>query len=239
MSRLLLVEDDDSLGATLQERLVRKGHEVKWVQRAQLARKAVEQSSFDLIIFDVGLPDGNGFELAKEISITNKTPFLFVTAQTTAEDRLQGFEIGAEEYIPKPFHLKEFLLRVEHVLKNHLESHVSASASLSPQTDLVTVLVDGVVIDWGAMTVQRRGESQKQFIATKDFLVLKLLFDQAPRVVSRDEILDGVWGETQFPSNRTVDNVIVRLRQILGEMNAKKIRSVRGVGYQWVGDGDE
>ncbi|HEX4924864.1 MAG TPA: response regulator, partial [Bdellovibrionales bacterium] len=118
MKHLLLVEDDPSLGATLQERLEKEGYSVAWAQSRAEAESAFARKPPDLVILDVGLPDGSGFDLAKLIKKKSVVPFIFVTAMTTAEYRLEGFEIGAEEYIPKPFHLKELLLRVKHVLDN-------------------------------------------------------------------------------------------------------------------------
>lgn len=214
MKRLLLVEDDPTLGVTLKERLAGEGYQVQWASTAAAARAAfTERSDWDLVLFDVGLPDGSGFELAAEWK--KKVPFLFVTALSDAEHRLNGFELGAEEYIPKPFHLKELLIRVKHVLDNH-----SVKRSLE---------VNGSAIDFTAMTVvDGNGETQRP--AAKDFQLLTLLIERAPRVLSRDEILDAVWGKDHLGNARTVDNAIVRLR---GLFKTSPIRSVRGVGYQW------
>ena len=119
MTRLLLLEDDQTLGATLKERLELEGYEVVWVESCQSAEESYSQKKFDLIILDIGLPDGSGLEFAKKVRSQSSCPFIFVTAQNSAETRLEGFEIGAEEFIPKPFHLKEMLLRIRHVLENH------------------------------------------------------------------------------------------------------------------------
>jgi len=115
MKTILLVEDDRSLGATLQARLSREGYQVSWVETKQRALTKVEDAFWDLIILDVGLPDGSGFELARELKANRSFPIMFMTALGSAEKRLEGFEIGAEEFIPKPFHLRELLLRVKHV----------------------------------------------------------------------------------------------------------------------------
>jgi DNA-binding response OmpR family regulator len=221
--KLLLVEDDFSLGETLKERLQKEGYQVKWSVSLSQARVHVKADAFDLIILDVNLPDGSGFTFAREVRAAKPTPFIFVTAMNSAEHRLEGYEIGAEEFIPKPFHLKELLLRVRHVLDTH------------PPSDGTQVRLGEILIDFDARAViSEKGE--KEFLATRDFQLLRLLIESAPRVVSRDEILDQVWGEDRFPSQRTVDNSIVRLRQVLGDSGAKVIRSVRGVGYQWVAE---
>jgi DNA-binding response OmpR family regulator len=223
MKRLLLVEDDPTLGVTLKERLASEGYSVQWASTAAAARSAFqERRDWDLVLFDVGLPDGSGFELAAEWK--NKVPFLFVTALSDAEHRLHGFDLGAEEYIPKPFHLRELLLRVRHVLENH--TNVGARAPLT---------IGGSVIDFAALSV-RTPDGGTHRPAPKDFQLLTLLIDRAPRALTRDEILDAVWGKEHLGNARTVDNAIVRLR---GLFDGAPIRSVRGVGYQWLPGGEE
>ena len=223
MSRLLLVEDDASLGETLRERLEKEGHEVQWVEALSGARTATAKTEkpFDLIVLDVNLPDGSGFEFAREVKKAGKTPFIFITAMNSAEHRLEGYEIGADEFIPKPFHLKELLLRIRHVLEDH-------------ETPASEIRVGERTIDLTAQAVVGK-DGAKEFIQARDFQLLKLLIESAPKVLSRDEILDQVWGEDKFPSHRTVDNAIVRLRAAIADPGGQWIRSVRGVGYQWVG----
>jgi two-component system, OmpR family, phosphate regulon response regulator PhoB len=218
MKHLLLVEDDLSLGATLQERLQKEGYFVVWAKTQAEGHREFMKKNPDLVILDVGLPDGSGFDLARKIKEQRPVPFIFVTAMTTAEYRLEGYEIGAEEYIPKPFHLKELLMRVRHVLDNHATQR--------------EVLCDGYRIDLEEMSVTD-SHGKKEFIAARDFRLLKFLIDNSPRVVSRDEILNAIWGEDKFPTQRTIDNSVVRLRQHLGNAGDKWIRSVRGIGYQW------
>src|SRR6266513_4042731 len=128
MKRLLLVEDDRSLGATLHERLLREKYDVAWVETRQRSLRKLEEGNWDLVILDIGLPDGSGFELGRHIKLQTTIPIMFMTALSSAEHRLEGFEIGAEEFIPKPFHLRELLLRVEHVLERHpVRRHISCN----------------------------------------------------------------------------------------------------------------
>jgi len=218
MSSVLLVEDDKSLGRTLSEQLVKEGLEVQWVDTYASALHAARGRKWDLAIVDVMLPDGSGFDLAPEIRRLSYTPIMFMTALNSAESRLTGFEVGADEYLPKPFHLKEFLLRVRHVLTTQ-----------PPRREL---RVGDLRIDWDAMSVDHPG-GERVFLQQRDYRVLAMLVESAPRALSRSEILDRVWGEEEFPSQRTVDNAIVRLRQALGDGGGNWIRSVRGVGYQW------
>jgi DNA-binding response OmpR family regulator len=218
MSRVLLVEDDRSLGKTLEERLVKEGLEVKWVETLASGRAAAAAGAWDLAIVDVMLPDGSGFDLAPEIRQRSLTPIMFMTALNSAESRLTGFELGADEYLPKPFHLKEFMLRVRHVLTTQPPRRV--------------LRVGEAAIDWDAMAVDHPSR-ERVFLQVRDFRVLSMLVEAAPRAVGRSEILDRVWGVQEFPTQRTVDNAIVRLRQALGDEDGRFIRSVRGIGYQW------
>lgn len=217
MGNLLLIEDDKSLGQTLKERLEKEGYKVYWAMTLAQARTNLNQNRIHLIILDVGLPDGSGFELARELK--GKWPFIFVTAQTSAEDRLRGYELGGFEFIPKPFHLKEMLMRIEHVLDNHsLDSYQ---------------LSDGTQIEFSSLRIMNK-EGSYQELSFKEVQLLKLLIEKSPMAVSRDMILDKIWGEGKFPTQRTIDNVIVRLRQVLGPWGGSLIHSVRGVGYQWL-----
>jgi DNA-binding response OmpR family regulator len=220
MTRVLLVEDDASLGRTLAERLEREQVSVRWVRSVGEAKAEIAAGAWQLAIVDVTLPDGSGFGLARQIRKETATPVMFMTALNSAESRLEGFEIGAEEYLPKPFHLKEFIIRVRLLL-----------ARQRPPDPL---RVGRLVLDFDAMSVESP-KTGKVFLQVRDSRVLKLLVDSAPRVVNRSEILDRVWGEDHFPTPRAVDNAIVRLRQALGDTDAQLIRSVRGVGYQWAG----
>ncbi|HEX3085392.1 MAG TPA: response regulator transcription factor [Pyrinomonadaceae bacterium] len=221
MKRLLLVEDDRSLGATLHERLLREKYDVAWVETKQSALTKLNEGLWDLVILDIGLPDGSGFELARHIKSSAAMPIMFMTALSTAEHRLEGFEIGAEEFIPKPFHLRELLLRVEHVLQNHPVLH--------------QVTCHGRTVDLDNRAIVQP-DGAREHPAARDFELLQLLVTSSPRVISRNQILDVLWGEDKFLNQRTIDNMVVRLRQLLGDTESTCIRSVRGVGYQWCGD---
>lgn len=223
MKRLLLVEDDRSLGATLCERLTREKYDVSWAETKQRALKKLNEGLWDLVILDIGLPDGSGFDLARYIKDQSSLPLMFITALSTAEHRLEGFEIGAAEFIPKPFHLRELLLRVKHVLENHPVRH--------------QVTCNNRLIELDSRTIVQP-DGRREFPAARDFDLLQLLITSAPRVISRNQILDDVWGEDKLLNQRTIDNMIVRLRQSLGDRSSKYIRSVRGIGYQWCGDAD-
>ena len=213
MIRVLLVEDDRSLGETLRDRLIKEGYDTSLARTKAQALTLAAEHHFDLYVFDIGLPDGTGFELATELPTR---PLIFLSAQGDSESRLRGYDLGAEEYIPKPFHLRELLIRIRHVMENHMPSH---------QLEL-----GGLTIDFDGFTVTRAGVPEPA--APKDLGLLRLLVHRAPKVVSRDEALNLLWGEDNYPSNRTVDNSVLRLRTLLGD-HAANIESVRGVGYRW------
>lgn len=217
-ARVLLVEDDASLGRTLYERLEKEQYLVVWAQTVADAEHHLTGGHWDLAILDVTLPDGSGFGLARQIQKSTRVPIMFMTALNSAENRLEGFEIGAVEYLPKPFHLKEFILRVRHVL---------TTQRAAPRQ----VTCGAVVIDFDALVVTGAGATVH--LQVRDARVLQLLVEASPRVVSRSEVLDRAWGEDQFPTPRAVDNTIVRLRDALGDVAGGRIKSIRGIGYQW------
>jgi DNA-binding response OmpR family regulator len=221
MPRVLLVEDDVSLGRTLTERLEKERLDVVWARSVAEAEGRLAEGGWDLAILDVKLPDGSGFGLARHIKRSSLTPIMFMTALNSAENRLEGFEIGADEFLPKPFHLKELILRVRHVLATQRVPDV--------------VRASGRVIDLGALSVVTP-DGQRTFLQVRDGHVLKVLLAAAPAAVDRSDILDRVWGREEFPTPRAVDNAIVRLRQALQDDRGALIRSVRGVGYQWAGE---
>ena len=224
MARVLLVEDEPSLGRTLCERLQKEKLDVTWAQTIAAAEAALGAGRWDLAVVDVKLPDGSGFGLARQIKRSSLTPVMFMTALNSAENRLEGFEIGADEYLPKPFHLKEFILRVRHVLATQRVPEVLHARGR--QIDLAALSVVGP-------------DGVRVFLQVRDARVLKLLIAAAPSAVDRSEILDRVWGRDQYPTTRAIDNAIVRIRQALQDEGGELIRSVRSVGYQWTADAGE
>jgi DNA-binding response OmpR family regulator len=172
MRQILLVEDDKSLGETLTERLS-KEYKVFWAQNVQAAKDILNnEKGLDLVILDLGLPDGTGFNVAEYIQAQNLHPlFIFLTAQADAEARLQGFELGAEEFIPKPFHLKELLIRVKHVLELH-----------AVQSEIT---IEGVVINFTTNAVKKLN-GEIEYPPVTDLKILQFLIERAPGAVRRD-----------------------------------------------------
>jgi DNA-binding response OmpR family regulator len=222
MPKLLLLEDERNVGLTLLERLQKEKFEVSWVQSCAEAKRVLSDKVFDLALLDVGLPDGLGFDLAKSLkSMHPGTAILFLTAFNNPEDRVQGLEMGAEDYIAKPFHFKELVLRIRNGLKRS-------------QNVENPIQVGRAKIYFKKFEIHTDG--QVGLLSAKEIALLKLLVDRRGCVVSRDEILNYAWSEDDYPTPRTVDNFILRLRKWVEECpeNPKVIRSIRGVGYQLV-----
>jgi DNA-binding response OmpR family regulator len=222
--KILIVEDDTTLGETLKERLEKEGYEILWAVNLFQSKKFLLEFEPDLLLIDLRLPDGSGFSLASEIKKNLKPPlFFFITAQAGAPERLKGFELGAEEFIPKPFHMKELILRLKRVLEKN-QSNIHKIINFK-----------GYRIDFIGYSIENPS-GEKIELTRRDCLLLNLLIQNKKRTISRDEILEKLWGEDKFPTNRTIDNSIVRLRQSLNDSDGLAIRSVRGVGYQWIGE---
>jgi DNA-binding response OmpR family regulator len=223
VTTLLLVEDDQSLGATLLERLRKESYTVVWARTLADAKRALAESAVDLAILDVGLPDGSGFDLARFVRSSSRVPIVFLTAMNSAENRLEGYEIGGDEFIPKPFHLRELLLRIQRVIERTKNSRSVTSGQ--------------VTVNFEAMSVSFP-DGSVEYPAARDFKLLQLLVEHAPNVVSREQVLKSIFPATstqeELPTERTIDNSILRLRQLLRKVPGEYIRSVRGIGYQWI-----
>lgn len=223
-SRILVVEDEKNIGSTLVERLRREGFAVSWSTTKLDAFAEITRGAFDLALLDVGLPDGSGFEIAERIRSRHRaTAVIFVTALGSPEDRVRGLELGAEDYVVKPFHLKELLLRIQNVLKR--ASAISSSGVTKAVIGRATVRFDRFEVEVDGVAIS---------LTHKEASVLRLLYERRGQVVSRDEILNEAWSVDEYPSPRTVDNFILRLRKLVesDSENPTVIRSVRGVGYQ-------
>lgn len=216
MLPVLLIEDDKDLGRILCEQLAECGYEATWCE--SIAAYKNQQRTFSAAIVDLNLPDGSGFEIVK----TLKIPTLIMTALNTPENRLQGMELGAVDFVPKPFLFQELRLKLDRLL-----SRANRPLTLSNKT----------VIDLTGRTIEG-SEGNITFLSDRELKILKLLIEKAPAVVSRDEILNHL-GESDSASHRGIDNVILKLRQLMKDEDHQFIKSVRSVGYQWLGEKNE
>jgi two-component system, OmpR family, alkaline phosphatase synthesis response regulator PhoP len=226
LTRLLLVEDERNVAETLMERLRAEGFQVQRADSAASARRAIAEMEFELALLDVGLPDGNGFELARAVrEHAPGTAIVFLTAHAAPEDRVRGLELGADDYIGKPFNFRELLLRINNCLKRAQELR-RVPGEMQGQ-----VRIGRALVDFERFSASVQGESVA--LTHKECAVLRLLAERVGKAVSRDEILDRAWSADEFPTSRTVDNFIVRLRKLIeaDAADPRVIRSIRGVGY--------
>lgn len=228
MQKILLVEDESSIADTVIYALETEGFETKWHSLGQDALADLQQNShYALLILDVGLPDTNGFDLCKEIRRTSDIPIIFLTARNDEIDRIVGLEIGADDYVTKPFSPRELSARVKVILKrmNH-----SPSIPFSDTT---------FTVDHQRAVISYLGE---QLALTRyEFLILKKLLQQPERVFSREQIITEVWSEPHASMDRAVDTHIKTLRQKLKQVNADAdpIKTHRGLGYSVSGSVNE
>lgn len=222
---ILLLEDEVNVGSTLRDRLGIEGYDVQWTQTIKDAREALEKRAFLLALLDVNLPDGSGFDIGKLIRTRfAKTAIVFLTAAGTPDDRIHGLELGAEDYVVKPFHFKELLLRIQNVAKRI--QFVTSNTAVEPEIEIGKAKIK-------FNQYELISGEEKIHLSHKECALLKLLYEKRGQVVSRDEILNLVWSEHEYPTPRTIDNFILRLRKwIEPELESPTvIRSIRGVGY--------
>lgn len=225
---ILIVEDEENLQEALKLNLELEGYEITCAENGAVALKKVEEGYFDLIILDVMLPEIDGFDVCENIRLKNiDTPILMLSARSASADRVTGLKRGADDYLTKPFNLEELLLRIEKLIEKNRKLQVSSS--LGDQYSF-----GGNAIDFRAQTAtNNRGEHIS--LSKKEVMLLKLLIEYKNEVVSREKILQAVWGYQVFPTTRTIDNFILTFRKNF-EIDSREPRhfhSVRGVGYKF------
>lgn len=227
MLRILLVEDEENIRETVKLNLELEGYEVVTTDDGKQALKHTREQHFDLLILDVMLPEVDGFQICEQVRLTNReVPIIFLTAKDTAQDRIAGLRKGADDYLTKPFNLEELLLRVEKLIQR-----TSKAPEVSPD---VYSFGDNTV---NFATFEATGNSGDFTLTKKEAMLLKLLIDRKGEVVSRQQILQSVWGYDVYPSTRTIDNFILSFRKYFERQPREPefFLSVRGVGYKFVG----
>ncbi len=224
--RLLLVEDEKSLQKMIKMNLELEGYEVVAVDNGKDALKKYDEQHFDLLLLDIMLPDMDGLQVCQHVRLTNtKVPVLFLTAKDSPQDRVEGLKRGGDDYLTKPFNLEELLLRVKNLLKRTTNDN---GVNMDDYT-----FGDNKV----NFTTYVASNGKDSFNLTKkEVMLLKLLIDRKNEVVSRNEILQSVWGYDIYPSTRTIDNFILSFRKYFesDSRNPRYFKSVRGVGYKFV-----
>jgi DNA-binding response OmpR family regulator len=228
-SRILLVEDEESLAVGLEYNLTEEGYLVMWAKDGREAVKIIESDNFDLIILDIMLPYIDGFEIAERVRKSNpQMPILMLTARTGSGDKVKGLELGADDYMTKPFHLKELLLRVKGMLKR--KDWYKKITMAEP-----VYRFGNNEIDFENLTCK---SADREFnLTTQEAMVIKYLVENKGKTVSRKELLEKVWHLNPDIETRTVDIFIARLRKHFESdpSNPVYIKSVRGTGYKFEG----
>ena len=224
---ILLVEDEEHLHDALKLNLEMEGYRVSSAFDGPTALKQIQQAHFDLIILDVMLPELDGFAITETVRLNNiTTPILILSAKNTSANRVQGLKLGADDYLTKPFNLEELLLRVAKLIQKATAIHQPAP--------IEEYLFAGNRIQFKSLeAINSQGE--KITLTKKEAMLLKLLIENKNNVVTRERILQTVWGYQVFPNTRTIDNFILSFRKYfeLDPKNPIHFISIRGVGYKF------
>lgn len=224
--RLLVVEDEVHLAEVISDNLEVEGFRVETVGDGLQALERIRDARPALVLLDVMLPGMDGFTLCDTLrGEGNDVPILFLTAKCDDDDRVRGLQLGGDDFLGKPFDLRELILRVRAILRR-------TQWFEEPSTAGEQLTLGETVIDLRAFTA-RRGTKTVE-LSTKETMILRLLAERTGEVVSREDILDTVWGYDAFPTTRTIDNFIVRLRRAIepDPRSPRYIHTIRGVGYR-------
>lgn len=221
--KILLLEDDPNLGFVLQEQLESSGFRVTLRTNGEEGLTASQKSGFDLCLVDVMMPKKDGFTFAREFRAKDSaTPIIFLTAKSLKEDRIEGFRVGGDDYVTKPFSMEELLLRIQAVLKR--------SSKPEQVTKSRKIRLGNYTFDEGSQTLSSK--SGKQILTAKEAEVLSLLCLNLNSVVLRNDILKSIWSDDSYYNSRSLDVFISRLRKYLAGDPSLKIMSVHGKGYK-------
>lgn len=227
-TRVLLIDDDEKLSALLTEYLGRFNFSVRAVVHPDEGLRAVKADAPDIVILDVMLPDMDGFAVCRKMRETSRVPIVMLTARGDVTDRIVGLELGADDYVPKPFEPRELLARMQAVLRRGAAGGGDDRVRIGP-----------LEVNW--TTSSTRVNGQVVPLTSAEFELLGLLVRNRGRVLSRDRIMDGTRGIDWDAYDRSIDVLISRIRQKLGDDPKQPafIRTVRGLGYSFIGEGDE
>jgi DNA-binding response OmpR family regulator len=224
MTRILVVEDEPGIALGLEDDLRMEGYEVETVADGSLASRRAREAAFDLIVLDVMLPGKDGFEVCRELRRHGlRTPILMLTAKTQEAEKVMGFELGADDYVTKPFGTRELRARVKALLRRTGDAEPDSYA------------FGEVEVDFRRAELRRKGQAIE--LTPLEFKLLGLFIRTRGRVLSRETLVDGVWGPGTFASDRIVDNHIANLRRKIEPDPARPVylRNLRGLGYRFDG----
>jgi DNA-binding response OmpR family regulator len=237
MPTILLVEDDPNLGQLVQEYLTMKGYTTDRATDGNLGLQKfmADTSHYDLCIFDVMMPKKDGFTLAKEVRMANREiPIIFLTAKSMQEDTIQGFKVGADDYVTKPFSMEELLLRIQAILRRYQR--------LSDTIEPTTYKIGSFSFDYPHQLLSRSAENlpdgeietQPQKLTSKESELLKLLAQNLNQPVSRSFALKMVWGDDSYFNARSMDVYVTKLRKYLKEDASVQLVNVHGEGFKLI-----
>jgi DNA-binding response OmpR family regulator len=221
MERVLVVDDDRELCQLVTRYLTREGFEISWAPCGEAGVERALAEDFSLIMLDVMMPDTDGFDVLRRIRQRSRTPVLMLTARGDTHDRIRGLEMGADDYLPKPFDPAELVARIRAILRR--------SAPHSPPA--AAIAIGDVELDGGTRTVRRSGAAVD--LTTVEFDLLVALMGAAGTIVSREDLVSNVLGRDFSPFDRSIDTHVCNLRRKLGplEDGGERIKGVRGAGY--------
>ena len=224
-TKLLLAEDDENLGLLLKEYLVAKGYDANLYPDGEAAYKGFMREHYDICILDIMMPKKDGFTLAKDIRIVNPDiPVIFLTAKNMKEDVLEGFKLGADDYITKPFSMEELIMRIEAILRR---------TSMESQSNAQPVFTLGrFTFDTRKQTLAQGDEVVK--LTTKESDLLKLLCQNANKILERNYALRSIWIDDNYFNARSMDVYITKLRKHLKDETSVEIINVHGKGYKLI-----
>jgi len=228
LDKILIIDDDAELCEMLSEYLHKEGFEVESVQHGTRGLERARQGEHQLIVLDVMLPGMNGFDLLRELRASSDVPVLLLTARGDELDRIVGLEIGADDYLSKPFNARELLARIRAIGRRNAREQRGSSSAKQP------VIVGDVELDPGSRAVTLNGKLLEA--TTVEFNLLEILLRSAGNVVSRDEIASVVLGRELSPFDRSIDVHISKLRKKLGNLSngRERIKTIRNTGYMYV-----
>jgi DNA-binding response OmpR family regulator len=222
--KVLLVEDDENLGFVTSDTLSENGFKVDWQKDGKSGFDAFCKNEYDLCVLDVMLPIKDGFTLAREIKAMNQQiPILFLTAKSLDYDKIEGFKIGADDYVTKPFNIDLLSLRMKALYKR--------SIPFSPQQDDL-IQVGAIVFDYNSQIISMGSHQEK--LSKKETEIFKLLCIYKNKVLSREMALKMIWGENDYFKGRSMDVFIARLRKVLKIDDSLTIKTVHGKGFQLI-----
>jgi two-component system response regulator RegX3 len=227
-ARILFVEDEASISDPFSRALVREGFEPTVARTAREALALAERSQFDLVLLDLNLPDGDGRDVARDLRRRSDMPIVMLTARGTETDKIVGLELGADDYVVKPFSGAEVIARIRAVLRRSQRSGSDAAAPPSQPLE-----IGALRVDFGARQVTLAGAPVE--LSRKEFDLLSELVRSAGKVVSREDLMARVWDENWFGSTKTLDTHVGWLRRKLGDDTTapRYLHTVRGVGFRF------